>query len=277
MSPQFGAAALIPGASSGTPGSSSHESSPPLTGRHTPVQAQKPTLLPIDTGLRRDGSDSSGSQHAPRHKSSVDRLRQDAAASSSRAASPISMGGHERNNSETGSSRGTSPHPSLYGAPASPGMRQSYTSSLAPGGSQTRTYSMQSLNSYLPRTGGAPHQRHVQVEMPRLLGARADSNGDFFPGMPRSHDSMHWNTVDGQMRQPPSTISENGKSTHWVRFRNRVDGRFRSPTRTSTVSVEIERQSKATVIIRSKWASGGMKSRWPRWLGKVDRRVGLET
>ena len=207
MSPQISAAmALGP---SGTSGTSSSESSPPLTGLHTPVN-QKPTLAPIDTGLRRDGSDSSGSQSAPRHQSSVDRLRQDAAAGSSRAASPSSMG-HERNNSEAGSSRGTSPRPSLYGFPGSSGPRQSHASGLAPGGSLSRPYSMHSLSSSLPRMGGAPHQRHVQVELPKLLGARPDQNGDFFPGMPLSHDSMHWSSADSQMRGPPRAPSEMGE------------------------------------------------------------------
>lgn len=208
-SPQL-SAAMAPGVSSAS--GSSSESSPPLTGVQTPVQGPKPILVPIDTGLRRDGSDSSGSQSAPRHKTSVDKLRHAAGASSSRAPSPVSANGHERNNSETGSSRGTSPHPSLYGYPASPGPRQSYTSSLAPGGSMSRPYSSQSLSSALPRMGGAPHQRHVQVELPRLLGARPDANADFFPGMPRSHDSAHWHTVDGHVRQHSRAPSESGKS-----------------------------------------------------------------
>lgn len=62
--------------------------------------------------------------------------------------------------------------------------------------------------------GGAPHQRHVQVEMPRLLGARPDSNGDFFAGMPRSQESMHWGgSMDGSDRSKRISRPElNGES-----------------------------------------------------------------
>ena len=191
-----------------TSGSSSSENSPPLSGVNTP--AVKPALAPINTSLHRDSSGSSDGHPLPR-QTSVDRLRQEAGSGSTRAPSPAFSGsGHERNPSESGSSRATSPRPSLYGGMPSPA-RQSFSSSLAPG-NQHRPYSMHSLNSAAggSRIGGAPHQRHVQLEMPRLLGARPDSNGDFFGGMPISRDSMHWGTLDGHVRRPSRAAQELG-------------------------------------------------------------------
>lgn len=176
----------ILGAPSGT---SSSESSPPLSGLNTP--ATKPALSPIDTNLQRDSSGSSDGRVFPRHQSSVDRLRQDAQhAGSSRA--PSVSSGHERNVSEDNSSRATSPHPSVSGVPSP---RTSFTMPSGPG-SFPRPYSSYSLTSQA-RIGGAPHQRHIQVEMPKPLGSRPDANGDFMPSMMRSPESMYMGSLDG--------------------------------------------------------------------------------
>jgi hypothetical protein len=157
---------------------------------------KKPSLTPINTaapGLRRDDSSSSGenpilmtTSHPPRHKSSVDRLRNAATANSSRAPSPVSEA------EGSSSLRSNSPHPSSQ---AFPNHRPNISSSLTPTAlaGYPRAYSTHSLASsrqlYAPQ-GNAPHQKQMQLEMPKLLGARPDSSGDFFWGQGRPQEGF---------------------------------------------------------------------------------------
>ncbi|EIW73300.1 hypothetical protein TREMEDRAFT_73037 [Tremella mesenterica DSM 1558] len=173
------------------PSLASPDASPPLPSSAGTIQADmKPNLSPINTRLDRGTSIGSGEHlaHQPRHKSSVDRLRNDAlfGPGSDRAPSPASA--HSRGGSDLGepSSRNTSPHPSTHAFPSPSGMpRQSFASNLSP---SHRPLSMASLGSsrylHVGPAGGAPHQgRPIQLEMPRPLGARPDASGDFFHQM----------------------------------------------------------------------------------------------
>jgi hypothetical protein len=145
----------------------------------------KPVLAPLNTGLQRDNSDSSNEQEfgvLPKHKSSIDRLRYEG---SDRAPSPSINGD---------SSRANSPHPSMYGLPSPSSFPRH---SFNPDGQPPRPLSMTSISSraqsqssrYL--TPHAPHGGRVQPQMPKPLGARPDSSGDFFwqtPKIPQGFD-----------------------------------------------------------------------------------------
>ncbi|OCF39315.1 hypothetical protein I317_06897 [Kwoniella heveanensis CBS 569] len=224
-----------------TPGSTSHDASPPMppstasntsespplsTGTNTPAHPMsmpmpplhgsggKPTLAPIDTSLQRDNSASSEefrAAHAqrpgPRHVNSIDRLRNEANAAngngSDRAPSPASS----RHPSESGNdySRANSPHTSMNGFP-SPSGRGSVTMPRSPNG-YPRPMSMASLGSqrylHVGPAGRAPHQgRPIQLTMPTLLGARPDENGDFFGQSARFNDGYHLGLDEmGRMRR----------------------------------------------------------------------------
>ena len=170
-----------------TPSTMSHDASPPMlpstsfgspplsaqaTGTNTP--AKQPSLSPITSTVQRD--DSSSSDGRVLHKGSTDRLRTQAV---ERAPSITSMQFPTPGPSEfDGSSRANSPHPSSLGLSS----RQPSAFPAYP-----RPHSMTSMSSSRAALsgpyGGAPHQgRPVQLEMPRLLGARPDQNGDFFWG-----------------------------------------------------------------------------------------------
>ena len=218
----------------GGPGtSSSSEPSPPLSGIVTPISApthspetgspvilpqpkapsKKPSVSALDTNLQRAGSgrshsdSSSGrSSQLPKNKSSIDRLRHEAGAStiphtsstlgggrvipeaesnqggassdpptrpSSRAPSPSFTHPDAAPSDWDLSSRATSPNPSSYGFTSPP--RQN-TNFGPPAGRPYSTYSNHSMGQmargYVGNTSGAPHQgRAVALEMPRLLGA----------------------------------------------------------------------------------------------------------
>ena len=201
------------------PPSTASGDSPPFTGQSTP--AVKPILTPIDTRLHREGSVSSGEQQQARHKSSVDRLRNEAMTGSGpgsdRAPSPSSVSG-----SQTGDSRTTSPHPSMHGFPMPSTLpRPSFSSNLGP---SHRPLSMTSMGSsrYLhPPAGGAPHQgRPIQLEMPKPLGARPDASGDFFHSVPRIGGGFQVPFDERHRRMGSQPNFEPGKI---VRLCNQVD------------------------------------------------------
>lgn len=197
---------------------SSSSGSPPISAQDTGYHAaaKKTSLTPINTALRRDDSSSSG-EHVmmARHKTSVDRLR---AQQPERVPSPASTNFHTPVPSEgDGSSRANSPHPSSLGYSG----RQS---GLSPG--YPRPYSMTSISSsrqYMGPVGGAPHQgRPLQLEMPRLLGARPDHNGDFFWGTARPSEGFSLNTADsrgGHQRMSSGLSMENGRLAHYIQYR----------------------------------------------------------
>ncbi|KAK8845453.1 hypothetical protein IAR55_006166 [Kwoniella newhampshirensis] len=238
-----------------TPSSGSHEASPPMPpstssgssdapslstgGANTPggvplrvpedVGETKPVLAPIVTQLSRDNSASSGEMRAgprPRHVSSIDRLRSDGQGAnrgpdSDRASSPVST----RPTSEMGldfNSRANSPHASLNGFP-SPGSLPRPMSSR-PGG-YPRPSSMNSLSSsrylHVGPAGRAPHQgRPIQLEMPRLLGARPDSNGDFFGSTGRFNEGPALGLDEmGRMTRSSRYLNEQSYSTSPMRTR----------------------------------------------------------
>ncbi|WWD22399.1 hypothetical protein CI109_106890 [Kwoniella shandongensis] len=235
-----------------TPSSGSHEASPPLPpstssgssetpslstgGANTPGGAMpmsvpdgsKPVLAPIVTQLSRDNSGSSEEMRAgqrPRHVSSVDRLRGDAHGpnqgnGSDRAPSPAST----RPGSEMGTeynSRANSPHASMSGFP-SPGSLPRPSSSR-PG--YPRPSSMNSLSSsrylHVGPAGRAPHQgRPIQLEMPRLLGARPDSNGDFFGSTGRIHEGPSLGLDEmGRINRGSRQFNDPGYATAPTRMR----------------------------------------------------------
>jgi hypothetical protein len=176
-------------------------------GHGTPVM--KPVLAPLNTGLRREGSDSSNDQEfgvLPKHKSSVDRLRYEG---SERAPSPASMS----MNGEM-SSRATSPHPSMYGIPSpSTFPRHSFN----PDGGYPRPQSMTSISSRAQSQSGRylqPHAPHggrvIQPQMPKPLGARPDSSGDFFWATPKPPQGFDVGFDGGQNRRMSRAASELG-------------------------------------------------------------------
>ncbi len=174
-----------------TPSSTSHDASPPMppsnasdsplfpsssTGANTP--AKKVSITPIDitaAALRRDGSSSSG-EHVTmtRHKTSVDRLRSQGV---ERAPSPSSVQFATPVPSEAGgSSRANSPHPSSLGySSRQPGLSPGREGYPRP---QSMTSMKSSINLGAPPGGARHHGRPVQLEMPRLLGARPDQNAE---------------------------------------------------------------------------------------------------
>lgn len=173
--------------------------SPPLpAGQHSghSTPGMKPVLAPLDTGLQRDNSSSSGEREfgvLPKHKSSVDRLRYEGG--SERAPSPASTSGgagayrHPGQGSGSDgdpSSRTTSPHPSMNSHVTYP------RHSFSPDGARyPRPPSMASMSTHSQsgrylKPNGAPHAgRTVALEMPKPLGARPDSSGDFFWQTPK--------------------------------------------------------------------------------------------
>lgn len=192
--------------------------SPPLasgqqSGHNTP--ALKPALAPLDTALVRDNSSSSGEGGRefgvlPKHKSSVDRLRYEG---SERAPSPSS--GYRQGSDGDPSSRATSPHPSMN----SHGQHVNYPRhSFSPDGARyPRPPSMTSMSTsqsgrYL-KPNGAPHAgRTVALEMPKPLGARPDSSGDFFWQTPKIQSGAFDVGFDGHNRRMSRAATELGKS-----------------------------------------------------------------
>ena len=183
------------------PLNTSPDVSPPLSGEITSSPGGIPTLTSLDSGLRRDQSlDSHGSSESrhgslPRNKSSVDRLRQEVTAGSSRATSPSSTNFavpfSQSGPSDDGSSQGTSPHPSSRFT--------SRHSTLSPH-PNSRPYSIASLSSSRHlhpglAPGGAPHQRAMQLHMPQLLGATTPAN-DYSVMARRSVENMQYPAVE---------------------------------------------------------------------------------
>ena len=189
-----------------TPSTMSYDHSPPMpssTSGSPPLSAQdggpdgpakkKNTLTPINTAFSRSDSSSPGEQiMMARDKTSFDR----SAGQSERAPSPTSIPFPTSVPSEGGHSSGNnSPHPSSL----------SYSARLASQspGYPSRPYSMTSISSsvrpHVGPVGGAPHQgRHVQLEMPRLLGARPDETGDFFWGTARPSEGFNLSSVNSR-------------------------------------------------------------------------------
>lgn len=198
------------------------DDSPPFPGQSTSglgTPVVKPVLSPIDTGLHRDNSSSSGERDfgvLPKHKSSIDRLRLEGSSSSDRAPSPASTSAHNHHmagtgtgTSEAGSSRATSPHPSVYGLSRP---------SFSPENRYPRPPSMASLSTH-SQTGrylkpiGAPHAgRTVALEMPKPLGARPDSSGDFFWQTPKVQQQGFDIPFEGHQRRMSRAATELGES-----------------------------------------------------------------
>jgi hypothetical protein len=204
------------------PASISTESPSGSSGHGHSTTAMKPALAPIITGLQRDNSDSSGEREfgvLPKHKSSVDRLRYEG---SERAPSPASM-------SLNGdmSSRATSPHPSMYGLPSpSTFPRHSFN----PEAGYSRPISMTSISSHAQSQNGRylrPHAPHggrvVQPQMPKPLGARPDSSGDFFWATPKVPQGFDVGFDGTQFRRMSRAATELGMSSFLLLMKARAD------------------------------------------------------
>ncbi|WVQ80364.1 hypothetical protein IAT38_002469 [Cryptococcus sp. DSM 104549] len=185
----------------------------------------KPVLTPIDTHIA--GSDESeGIQPRPVRVSSVDKLRAQAITNGQdRAQSPASIapGGPDASTgtSELHTPRDSprnSPRASLNGFP-SPGRGSGGGSGSPMSGSMPRTHRHMSMNSlgssrylHFGPSGGAPHQgRPMQIELPKLLGARPDANGDFFNsvGVQRVQEGQGLGLDElGRIRRPSRAYTE---------------------------------------------------------------------
>ena len=197
-----------------TPSTMSHDASPPMlsstsspspplsaqaTGNDMP--ARQPSLSPLNSAVQRDDSSSSvGRVLMAQHKSSSDRL-QTQTVERAPSISSVQIPTPGMSDSD-GSSRANSPHPSSLGFSS----RQSAAYPAYP-----RPYSMTSISSSRQALsgpyGGAPHQgRPVQLEMPRLLGARPDQNGDFFRGTARPTEGFHPGLEEARL-SPPRMLS----------------------------------------------------------------------
>lgn len=196
------------------PASTNRESPPLSSGANTP--AMRPVLAPLDTGLSRDNSSSSGEREfgvLPKHKSSVDRLRLEG---SERAPSPASTSGMQPNSDGDPSSRATSPHPSMYGY-SSPVAYPRASLSPENGARYPRPPSMASLSSHSQgryrKPIGAPHAgRTVALEMPKPLGARPDASGDFFWQTPKVQPQGFDVGFEGHQRRMSRAATELGMS-----------------------------------------------------------------